>query len=141
LRDPPARGPKPNDVIPDARSEIRNDDVSDRCKVVRMLKRFLRSQPLVRLYALSVATGFALAALFVGALVAFDAGGIATLAAQSGAWPFLLVLWFFSGLTFASAQAGMAIMSLADDGQPGGGKRVRVQQRPALAMAPTTNKT
>lgn len=102
--------------------------------------RFLRRHALVRLYLVSVLTGFGLAAVFVGAIIAFDLGGIATLALRHGAWPFLILLWFFTGLTFASAQAGMAIMSLADEGQGGGGRRVRIPQRPALATVPITDK-
>lgn len=100
--------------------------------------RFLRRHALVRLYLVGILTGFGLAAVFVGAIIAFDLGGIATLALRHGAWPFLIVLWFFTGLTFASAQAGMAIMSLADEGQGGGGKRARVPRRLALAAIPVT---
>jgi hypothetical protein len=100
---------------------------------MRALASFLRRHALVRLYLVSILIGFGLAAAFVGALVAFDLGGLGALALRQGAWPFLVVLWFFTGLTFASAQAGMAIMSLTDEGRGGGGKRARVPSRPALA--------
>ena len=57
------------------------------------------------------AVGFGLAAAFVAALLYFDLGGLATLAAASDAGPLAVVLLTaFMGLTFASAQTAFAIM-------------------------------
>lgn len=84
--------------------------------------------------------GFAIAALFVGAMVGFDVGGFATLAGKSGAGPLAVaVLTFFLGLTFASVQMGAAIMLLPkDDGDAsrgGGSARAPAGLVPALSHA------
>ncbi len=97
-------------------------------------RAFLSRHPLVRLLLVNTGTGFALAALVVGALAGFDIGGFRTMTLDHGhAWVIVL-LWFFVGLTFASVQMGMAVMSLIDDGGPGGGKRARVGGK----LAPVT---
>lgn len=57
--------------------------------------------------------GFGLSAVFVGALLFFDIAGIGRLLETDVSWPFAFVLWFFIGLTFASALMGSAVMSLA----------------------------
>lgn len=100
------------------------------------LARFLHRHALVRLYVVNVLAGFALAGVFIGGLACFDVGGIGHMAARQGAWPFLVVLWFFTGLTFASAQTGMAVMSLAGDGEGGGGKRERTPRKLTAAAVP-----
>jgi hypothetical protein len=84
----------------------------------------------------NVRAGFALSGVFIGGLACFDVGGIGHVGARQGAWPFLVVLWFFTGLTFASAQAGMAVMSLAGEGEGGGGKRARTPRRLPVAAVP-----
>ncbi len=84
------------------------------------VRRFLRANPLVGLLAAQAAIGFAIAAALVAALVAFDINGLGRLFAGADAWPFAVVLWFFLGLTFASALMGSAIMGLARGGDPGG---------------------
>jgi hypothetical protein len=101
---------------------------------MRAIRAFLRRHALVRLFIVHTLIGYGLATLFVGALIGFDLGGIATLIANQDAEPFILLLWFFVGLTFASAQMGMAIMSLTDEQPPRGGKRARVR-RGAFARA------
>ena len=67
--------------------------------------------------------GFMLAALFVAALLVFDLGGIGTLALSSDVGVLAVVLLtFFMGLSFASAQTAFAIMMASrrdDDEQPG----------------------
>jgi hypothetical protein len=72
----------------------------------------IRYLPL-RFLALHSAIGFGLAALFMAALLLGDPGGIGTLLRQASqpAGPILL-LWVFTGLTFASAQFGAAVMLL-----------------------------
>jgi len=87
---------------------------------------FWRKHALVRLLALHALAGFALAAVFICALGAVDFGGIASMISRQGAWPVYVVLWLFCGLTFASVQMGIAVMSLERDGQDGGGKRARI---------------
>lgn len=82
--------------------------------------------PHVTFLARHALIGFAIAALFVGAMIGFDVGGFATLAGKSGAGPLAVaVLTFFLGLTFASVQMGAAIMLLPKDrdDQPPGGRR------------------
>jgi hypothetical protein len=70
--------------------------------------------------------GFAIAALFVGGLLAFDIGGFAALL-QGAPWATRIMatalLWFMTGLTFASAQMGFALMALSDDSRETGGWR------------------
>ncbi len=57
--------------------------------------------------------GYALAIVFVAALLALDIGGIAGLMRDSSSGILALgLLIFFTGLTFASLQMGIAIMSL-----------------------------
>lgn len=97
------------------------------------IARFLRTQHLVRLFLVHALIGYAISTAFVGSFLIFDIGGLATLVAVQNAQPAMLLLWFFVGLTFASVQMGMAVMSLADPPPPGGGKRVRVAGAPAAA--------
>lgn len=98
---------------------------------MRAFLRLLRRHALVRLFVVQSLIGFGISTAFVLALLVFNLGGFASLALRAGAWPFVIVLWFFVGLTFASVQMGMAIMSLVGDPPPGGGKRLPVE--PTLA--------
>lgn len=68
---------------------------------------------LVRFLLLHAAIGFGLAAIFVAALLLADPGGIGTLLRRApvASGPVLL-LWLFTGMTFAAAQFGVAIMLL-----------------------------
>lgn len=84
------------------------------------LRSLLKSQPLVRLFAVHAAVGFGLAAVAVGAFLWADPGGLGQLLFHEPA--FIAVLWFFVGLTFGSAQMGMAVMGLAEEEEPRGGK-------------------
>ncbi len=74
------------------------------------------------------ALGFLTAAIFVGALLAADTGGIATVMRGAESWPLpALLLWFLCGLTFGGVQIGAAVMLLAyDDDRPQGGTRIPV---------------
>lgn len=85
--------------------------------------------------------GFAIAALFVGAMIGFDVGGFATLLTKSGLATLAVpMLSFALGLTFASVQMGAAIMLLPKDGRGmptgGGGANVPAGLVPALSHAP-----
>jgi len=78
---------------------------------------------LVRFLLVHAAIGFGLAFVFVGALVAFDTGGLRTLMMSSdvGLVAFFLLV-FLNGLTFGSVQIGVAVMLLGEeDGDHGGG--------------------
>lgn len=78
-------------------------------------KSFFGEHPLVRLFVVHTVIGFALASAFVAILMAFDAAGLRTLILETHAGWVVALLWFFSGLTFASAQMGIAVMSMGDD--------------------------
>jgi hypothetical protein len=83
---------------------------------------------LIRLYIVNVAFGFALAAVFVGALVGLDIAGIGRLVLQSDAGIVAaLMLWVFHGVLFAGVQFGIAVMSLAEDQGPRGGKLIPIR--------------
>jgi len=65
--------------------------------------------------------GFCLSAVFVTALIWADVAQLRTLfAASPVGWLAALMLFFFTGLTFASVQLGIAIMQLGREerGQP-----------------------
>ncbi|MGD1885775.1 MAG: hypothetical protein ACFB01_01325 [Cohaesibacteraceae bacterium] len=68
--------------------------------------------PMVRFLISHALVGFGLAAAFVAALIGFDVGNVGTVLRQSGiAVPATLLLTFVLGLTFASVQMGIAIMT------------------------------
>lgn len=71
---------------------------------------------LVRLMLAHAGIGFALATVFVAAILLLDPAGIGRLLLREGLFPVLL-LWFFSGLTFGGAQMGIAVMSLEEQGR------------------------
>ncbi len=59
--------------------------------------------------------GFALSALFVGAVLWSNAFGLGHLLLAAAGHPLpLLLLWFFTGLTMGSIQMGVAVMALGD---------------------------
>jgi hypothetical protein len=69
---------------------------------------------LVRFLFRHALIGFGLAIVFVGLLLAFDIGGIATLITSSSSGVLATaVLTFSMGLTFSSVQMGFAVMFLA----------------------------
>ncbi|MGF1621337.1 MAG: hypothetical protein ACFCUR_12060 [Rhodomicrobiaceae bacterium] len=89
--------------------------------------------PLIRFLLRHALIGFGIAAIFVAGLMLSDMGGIGTLIANAEAgWLALLMLTFFLGLTFGSAQMGFAVMSGdlhgGDNGR--GGKRQPVRPYP-----------
>ncbi|MDP2801565.1 MAG: hypothetical protein Q8O26_06745 [Phreatobacter sp.] len=91
---------------------------------------------LLQFLLVNAVIGFGVAGVFVAALIALDVGGFATLTARSDVAPMAVsVLTFFLGLTFASAQMGIAVMMLPkDDGAgPRGGRRLPAELTPAYA--------
>jgi hypothetical protein len=98
----------------------------------RSVRAFWRANPLVRLLAVNTAIGFGLSALFVVALASFDLGHMGRLLGGE-MWPFAIVLWFFIGLTFASVQMGIAVMTLP---RGGGGAGLRIKLRPMTGRVP-----
>jgi TRAP-type C4-dicarboxylate transport system permease small subunit len=78
---------------------------------------------LVRLYVQSVALGFAIAALFTGALMWFDVAGIGHLVMGSDiGWVAAAMLVVFNGIVFSAVQFAFRIMGMAEaeDGPRGG---------------------
>lgn len=97
----------------------------------------LRTQPLLRLFAINAAIGFALSGVFVGALLGFNPGGFRDLALHQAGGLAAVLLWFFIGLTFSSVHIGVAVMNLTKPKDPpGGGKKARVEAAPARVRAP-----
>ena len=64
--------------------------------------------------------GYAAAIIFVAAILALDVGGLRSLVETSSLGMLAVaLLTFFTGLTFASLQMGMAIMSLKNEEEDG----------------------
>lgn len=84
----------------------------------------------VRFMLLHGIIGFALSALFVGAVLWADPGGVGTLMLRVGGWPVVALLWFFTGLTFGSVQIGTAVMLQDGNDGPRGGRRMPAQPVP-----------
>lgn len=83
---------------------------------------------LVRLYIVNVALGFALALVFVASLVALNVAGIGHLVLGSDMGIVAgLMLWMFHGVVFAGVQFAIAVMGLADDQGPRGGKLIPIR--------------
>jgi len=78
---------------------------------------------LVRLYIVNVAIGFLIALAFVAGLVVFDVAGLRGLSATADGPLALVLLWFFNGIVFAGVQFAVAIMMMAEDTGPRGGRR------------------
>lgn len=71
----------------------------------------------LRLLLLHALIGYAVATLFVLAILWRNLFGLAGLMLRAPEHPLpLALLWFFIGLTFAGAQMGIAIMAQAEDG-------------------------
>ena len=95
---------------------------------------------LVRLYILSIAIGFALAAVFVGLLTALDVAGLQHLMGTTrGGWIAVLMLVFFHGILFSGVQFAIRIMLMAEDDGPKGGLRQRIRHvlAPVHAASPS----
>ena len=88
--------------------------------------------PVLRFFALQVAIGFGIAALFLASLLLADPGGIGTLLRRRPlvCWP-LLLFWLFIGLTFGAVQFAAAL-GLAAEEKPQGDDRGSLLADPAL---------
>lgn len=83
---------------------------------------------LVRLYIVNVAVGFALAAVFVAALVTLNVAGLGHLVMGSDMGVVAaLMLWVFHGVVFAGVQFAIAVMGMAEDNGPRGGKLIPIR--------------
>ena len=92
---------------------------------------------LVRFLLCHAAVGFGLSAVFVAALLAYDPQDAASLLlTAAGHWWPVVVLWFFTGLTFGAVQIGVATMLLAEDDapRPRGGTPARLVPIPVRAV-------
>lgn len=79
---------------------------------------------LVRLYIRNVLIGFALSALFVGALLGLNVANLGHLVAASAqGWIAVLMLFVFNGIVFAGVQFAIVIMRMEDRGEGGGRRR------------------
>ena len=85
---------------------------------------------LIRLYIVNVLIGFALALAFVVGLVWLDVANLRHLILEtdSGALAFVLLV-LSNGVVFAGVQFGIAVMSLAEDSPPKGGRGVPMATR------------
>lgn len=96
--------------------------------------------PLVRFMLMHAAVGFAIAFVFVGVILAVDLSGLRSLMLGSDYGLLaLFMLTFFSGLTFASVQMGLAVMMLSDDEAatpPGARLLARLWRATLLHLAP-----
>lgn len=89
---------------------------------------------LVRLYIRHCAIGFAVAAVFVGTLFAFDIANLWTLVSRSDVGLLAAFMLFMgNGIVFAGVQFGISVMRMGDDdAEPRGGQR-----DPVLLPVPT----
>lgn len=92
---------------------------------------------LVRLYIQSIAVGFALSVLFLGALIWLDIGGLGGLIlGSSTGFVAAGMLIVFNGIIFAGAQFAYVIMRMADHGDgPRGGRAMRLEPVPVKVEA------
>lgn len=96
--------------------------------------------PLVRFMISHAAIGFGLAFVFVAVIVALDVSNLRALLFHDAMGLLALaLLFFFSGLTFASVQMGLAVMALGEsdaDTPPGGGLKARLKVWLVELLAP-----
>jgi hypothetical protein len=95
----------------------------------------------LRFFALQIAIGFGIAALFVVALLLADPGGIGALLRAPTAGPLpAMLLWLFTGLTFGSVQFATALALVAEEGRDGDRGSLSAapwaRARPAFVPAP-----
>lgn len=99
--------------------------------------RFLASLPrVVRLYIFNCLIGFALSAMFTGAIIWLDVAGIGHLVLTvPGGMLAGLVFFVLNGIVFAGVQTGIVVMSLArDDDDRSGGRRMPLLVRQPVAV-------
>lgn len=98
---------------------------------------------LVRLYIVNVAIGFAIAAGFIGALLALDVAGLRHLVLETqGGWLAGGLIFLGSGTLFAGVQFAWAVMAMAErDDRPRGGRRQPVPVPvPVVVNTPRTTR-
>ncbi len=96
---------------------------------------------LVRLYIRNVIVGFALSAVFVGALLWLNVANLWHLISTSPqGWIAVVMLFVFNGIVFAGVQFAIVIMRMEqkDDDSTGGRKAPVGAAVPALADIPAT---
>jgi len=93
---------------------------------------------LVRLYIRNVLIGFALSAVFVGALLSLNVANLWHLVTSSSqGWIAVLMLFVFNGIVFGGVQFAIVVMRMEDRGGAGGrGRKIPLPaQIPALVPA------
>ncbi len=91
---------------------------------------------LVRLFIVNALIGFGLAVAFTATLILLDVAGLGRLILGSpdGVIAVIMLVWF-STITFGGVQIAIRVMSMAeDDDGPRGGRRQRVRRDPAPVM-------
>lgn len=100
---------------------------------------------LVKLYIRQVLIGFGLAAIFVALLLWTNVANLQHLVFNvAGGYLALFLLVFFNGIVFAGVQFAIAIMRMAEDDKPAGGKPQPLRVFPARllpALAPVRSHT
>ena len=91
-----------------------------------------RTPVAVRFMVMHGVIGFGIAAIFVGAVLWSDPGGVGSLMLKHGGAPVIALLWFFTGLTFGSVQIGTAVM--LQDGRDDAPRSGRRQRPPAVPL-------
>jgi hypothetical protein len=105
----------------------------------RTVEDFMRLHPLLKLLAINLALGLALAGVIVGGLLLTDAHGLRSLIERdSASFIALALLTFGFAVTFGSVLMGAAVMLLPDRGDepPSGGKR-QARRRDAVPVRVT----
>jgi hypothetical protein len=93
---------------------------------------------LIRLYITQVLIGFAIAAVFVGVLLALNVANLWHLVTHSDMGVLaVVVLWLSNGVVFSGVQFAISVMRMADpdDGDDKGGKRDAVFDEPVRVTA------
>ncbi|WP_290558846.1 hypothetical protein [Aestuariivita sp.] len=95
---------------------------------------------LIKLYIRHSLIGFAIAGVFVAALLYLNVMNLWTLVSNDqSAILVVFILWFFNGVVFASVQFAYAVMNLAEKPDRSGGKGVTpfvLAPQKALVHAP-----
>ena len=85
---------------------------------------------LVQLYIRQTLIGFAISAVFVAGLFYFNVANLWHLVTHSpSGFLAAFLLFMFNGIVFSGVQFGIAIMRMAEDDEPKGGRRAPVATR------------
>lgn len=97
---------------------------------------------LVRMYIRHVLIGYAIAAVFVAALLALNVGNLWHLVSTSPmGWIAVAMLFFANGIVFSGVQFAIAVMQMAEPEGKGGGTRAPVATtRPAIATSTASDR-